>query len=386
MKRDSLILPSIGQASVAMLKTVTRSARRLTIRNVSRLNRELSRRLHVKQVDEFQDDGVRHLSRFFRTQIHSAALRLAELAGDDNDDESLSVADPEALARNIFTPSEWNKRLIDVTLPFIAQHMLRAAEVEHQRLQSELRALKDINDDEPLQTTASRWLEANGADGLEGITFSILSEAVQPSVVQLQVATQLPRNVIQQIQARLVESFSQPYWEKVNETTLRDVGEHIRRGLLEGKSIRQMAADMEGDLLETGDYARIRALRIARTESGNALNGARSSVMDTTIDDLSGQIPVRKTWLSVLGTTTRETHANLDGVPADKDGLWHLGGVRVRWPSDVNLPPGERIACQCTLTVDFGMTDADADELLADYELRRLAAEEADRETDAILP
>lgn len=54
---------------------------------------------------------------------------------------------------------------------------------------------------------------------------------------------------------------------------------------------------------------------------------------------------MKLTWLSVLGTTTRATHAMLDGVPADEDGLWELGGVRVPWPGHWSLEAGERCNC-----------------------------------------
>jgi hypothetical protein len=54
---------------------------------------------------------------------------------------------------------------------------------------------------------------------------------------------------------------------------------------------------------------------------------------------------MKRAWLSVLGNTTRDTHAALDGVPEDSEGLWNLGGVDIPWPSHVSLPPDERINC-----------------------------------------
>ena len=75
-------------------------------------------------------------------------------------------------------------------------------------------------------------------------------------------------------------------------------------------------------------------------------------------------------WLSVLGNTTRDTHAGLDGVPAGADNRWALGGVRVRWPADINLPVEERANCRCTVNSEFGMDDAIAWRLIEEYEGR----------------
>jgi len=96
-----------------------------------------------------------------------------------------------------------------------------------------------------------------------------------------------------------------------------------------------------------GKYAGLRARNIARTESGNALNGARKAGMDKMMAELGPQMQgvMRPTWLSVLGSTTRDTHANLDGVPADKDGMWTLAGYRIPWPAHVSLPASERCNC-----------------------------------------
>ena len=229
-------------------------------------------------------------------------------------------------------------------------------------------------------TTATEWLDGMGVELLD-------QEFNTPGgKVSIGVATEIPDTLAKSIQERLTETFKQPYWAKVNQTTHNDIEHYLRTGLANGQSIETMARNMAPDLLETGGYALRRAKLIARTESGNALNGARSAAIDDMIADMGLGSMVKKAWLSVLGDTTRDTHADLDGVPADANGKWLLGGVRCRWPGDVVLPVGERASCQCTLVTEFGMQDATAQQLIQDYEKReedrRLQDEQAETTTE----
>ena len=173
----------------------------------------------------------------------------------------------------------------------------------------------------------------------------------------------------QAISEFLAETFSQPYWDELNKTTLGDIETYLQEGIRDGWSIEKMANEMVPQLLETGRYAKIRGRNIARTEAGHALNGARSMGIDSVIEELQGTgLDIQKLWHSVLGTTTRDTHRAIHGVPADQDGMWTLAGVRCRWPGDVVLPASERCNCQCTIESAFGMSDSEARDLIQGYE------------------
>ena len=89
--------------------------------------------------------------------------------------------------------------------------------------------------------------------------------------------------------------------------------------------------------------------------------------MDQLAEELGPQVPIKATWLSVLADTTRDTHAMLDGVPADADGLWNLSGYMVPWPSHTSLPAGERINCMCTILEEFGLDDDQARQLIQEH-------------------
>jgi hypothetical protein len=134
---------------------------------------------------------------------------------------------------------------------------------------------------------------------------------------------------------------------------------------------------MWGDGLD--EYYHHRGENIARTEAGNALNGARSAAMDRFEDQVPGLV-MKKEWLSVLGETTRDSHARLDGVPEGPDGMWELAGIRIPWPAHFELPAGERCNCQCTLTWGWGLGDDEAEHLIEEYN-ERLAEEKAWRKS-----
>jgi len=211
-----------------------------------------------------------------------------------------------------------------------------------------------------MPSTATQWLTENPGD------LAALDELLQTAGVPIQLLMEYPQWMKEAIAEQLVDTFSQDYWYNISETTGGDAERILREGLEEGWSIRRMATELQQSL--GGDaYARTRARNIARTESGHALNGARRAGMDSLVDEIGQQVPMKPTWMSVLGTTTRDSHANLDGVPADSDGMWELAGVRVPWPGHMDLPPSERCNCQCSITMEFGMKENEAQSLIDEY-------------------
>jgi hypothetical protein len=295
--------------------------------------------------------------------------------GQPPDGEYVWGGEPGTLAKKVFDPSEWDEELIDRALPPLAKAM--AVEM--------LRALKELGVDprrrkprkDVKASTATEWMEDWNID-LEDVVFDTPSGGISMGFV-----TEYPTWMKTEIKNRLQETFEQDYWAKVNETTFGDIEGYLKKGLKDGWSIQKMADEIMPQLMNQGNYAEWRAKTIARTESGNALNGARVAAADKLIDEIP-ELPMKKVWLSVLGTTTRREHADLDGVPANKDGLWKLGGVWVRWPGDINLPVAQRANCQCTIVVSWGVTDESAEELIAEYGQR--LAEDAPDEEKAFCP
>lgn len=160
--------------------------------------------------------------------------------------------------------------------------------------------------------------------------------------VDLGFATEWPDWMKVEISKQMKECFEQSFWAGINDTTAKGIQSHVLKGIEEGWSIREIQDEMVGDGLD--EYYHNRGVNIARTESGNALNGARSAAMDRLGEEVPG-LRTQKTWMSVLGTTTRDSHASLDGVPADRDGMWYLDGYHIPWPAHHSLPPGSRCNC-----------------------------------------
>jgi len=217
-------------------------------------------------------------------------------------------------------------------------------------------------------STASEWLaESSGA-------LAEFEDMLVESGLPLGVLTEYPDWMKQTVADRLVESFEQPYWDDIAQSFSGDAERWLQAGLRDGLSIRQMAKRMSQEFSGGSyKYAVTRAMNIARTEAGHALNAARKDGMNRLMTDVQAQLDpemgdvMRPVWLSVLGNTTRDNHANLDGVPADKNGMWELAGYKIPWPGHISLPASERCNCQCTIGMDYGLQDDRAQQLIDDY-------------------
>jgi hypothetical protein len=182
------------------------------------------------------------------------------------------------------------------------------------------------------KSTASELLEELGLDlpgGADGLGFAL----------------DVPEWLIEKIGTELDETFAVDFWADVNATTRNAIKAVLDDGLSEGRSVRDMARAIR-DMGE--GYTRWRATAVARTEAGRALNAGHDMSIQGTADEIG--LAMGKTWLSVLGSTTRPSHAALDGVTVPTDGLFALGGVEVPYPGHRDLPAEESINCQCTLT------------------------------------
>lgn len=322
--------------------------------------------LHIKQFEETEENLTEGLTPFFDDQIQSSARKLESVGDPYPLEENQIERTADRITNQIFDPSDWDDKLIDITLPILAVDMAKTAvdfflsigvEVRRKRFTPSVKV-----------STATQWLAAHpeAAGNLEELFAG----------QDLGIVTELPEWMKEEIGGLLQETFEQPYWEDINAATGGNINVFLKDGLRRGVSIRDMANQMKMEFSGgTDQYNKMRATRIARTESGNALNGIRKASMDRLTEDLP-DLPIRPSWLSVLGTTTRASHANLDGVPADDDGLWILGGVRIPWPSHIALDVGDRANCQCTTVMEFGISQDTAQQLIQDH-VDRIADEEA---------
>jgi len=124
----------------------------------------------------------------------------------------------------------------------------------------------------------------------------------------------------------------------INKTTSELITKHVSEGLQEGYS----TAEIQQAILDSGTFSEARALRLARTITGNAANvGQLLGAQQTGAN--------KKTWITA-GFDVRDTHAALEGITIDINDTFNVGGFPGRYPLDNRLPPGERCNCRCSLS------------------------------------
>lgn len=114
----------------------------------------------------------------------------------------------------------------------------------------------------------------------------------------------------------------------------------VTSSILQGKSIKHMADDLQKRITT---MSRDSAIRTARTAVTGAQNAGR---MDSYAAAKKMGIKVKKEWLATLDSRTRHSHAMLDGEKVDQDKKFSNG---CRFPGDPQGPPWEIYNCRCTL-------------------------------------
>ena len=114
----------------------------------------------------------------------------------------------------------------------------------------------------------------------------------------------------------------------------------VTSSILQGKSIKHMADDLQKRITT---MSRDSAIRTARTAVTGAQNAGR---MDSYAVAEKMGIKVKKEWLATLDSRTRHSHAMLDGEQVAQDKKFSNG---CRFPGDPQGPPWEIYNCRCTL-------------------------------------
>lgn len=341
----------IATSMVNVARDLTRivESRRQSARNTARtiIRKEQTKQICIKRFEETERDLTQSLIPLFTKQIADARANLIEL------DEKTVSDQGSALANQVFDPREYDEELIDRALPSLARGMAEAVREVFTGLGINLgrrgeRALGALSDAPEPVSTASQWLAKVGAElppGMDGLSF----------------VTEFPPWLIQDLTDTIRETFEQDYWMAINDTTRNQIETYLSNGISEGQSIRTMAREIHSKFPR--EYSISRARNVARTESGNSLNAARKKSVDGLKQEIP-ELPMKQIWLSVLGFTTRDAHADLDGMPEDSEGMWNLNGVLIPWPSHFSLPAEDRCNCLCSIFTDLGMSDAEAQQML----------------------
>ena len=306
-----------------MFTTLLSEINKTLIQMQNTLRSKAIKAAHIRQANQFEKEVTEQLTSFFDLQISGAVEKV-----------TVVLDDSEEWAKQLLDVDEQTKELINIMVPLYAKWAGKAA--VSQLLAVGINVLRSGRD--PQKSTASEWLESMGTTLPPGIS------------------AEMPAWMVAAISVLLEETFTQPYWQKISETTRDDIQQILDTGLSEGWSAATIASEISRR--HPTQYSRKRGMLVARTESGHALNGAREislrKMREELPDDLANRIS--KSWISVLGNTTRDSHADLDGSFENKDGMFNLDGVLVPWPAHVALPPKNRCNCRCTIGIEMGVS------------------------------
>ena len=120
----------------------------------------------------------------------------------------------------------------------------------------------------------------------------------------------------------------------------KQITNSVTSSILQGKSIKRMADDLQKRITT---MSRDSAIRTARTAVTGAQNAGR---MDSYAAAEKMGIKLKKEWVATLDSRTRHSHAMLDGEQVAQDKKFSNG---CRFPGDPQGPPWEISHCRCTL-------------------------------------
>ena len=120
----------------------------------------------------------------------------------------------------------------------------------------------------------------------------------------------------------------------------RQISACVTSSILQGKSIKGMADDLQTRI---PTMSRDSAIRTARTAVTGAQNAGR---IDSYTAAQKMGIRLKKEWLATLDGRTRHSHAMLDGEQVDNEKKFSNGCM---FPGDPNGPAAEVYNCRCTL-------------------------------------
>ena len=319
---------------------------------------ETYKAIHVKQTEDLEASMEEELIPHFNRVLKDVAGKIPSVPTDITDeDKAAKIA--KRITDSIFTDTtldEYNKDLFKSSLPSLGEAFAKGATTQFESHKAlglldgtksgediDGSSSEDVSNDEGKTTPTEVKLTS-----AEILAQQLIEEGQEFQVIDLfnqNIDIGAPEWLVENARAELEETMSQDYWINIHgETTRNDITNLLERSLLEGVSTRNIAKSIEA---LGGDYSRNRAMRIARTEIPNVLNAGHNSGINQVAEETG--LDIGKEWVSVLGNTTRDSHADIDGDQVKADGLFTLGGVDVPWPAHVALPPEERINCFCSI-------------------------------------
>ena len=125
----------------------------------------------------------------------------------------------------------------------------------------------------------------------------------------------------------------------------------VTSSILQGKSIKGMADDLQKRITTMN---RDSAIRTARTAVTGAQNAGR---MDSYAAAEKMGIKLKKEWMATLDNRTRHSHAMLDGQKVDVEKPFKVDGYEIRYPGDASAPAYLVYNCRCTMVAALDGVD-----------------------------
>lgn len=123
----------------------------------------------------------------------------------------------------------------------------------------------------------------------------------------------------------------------------KQISASVTSSILQGKSIPNIAKDLQTRI---PDMNKTSAIRTARTAVTGAQNAGR---MDSYVAAEKMGIKLKKSWLATIDGRTRHEHALLDGQTVDTDKPFKVDRYELMFPGDPSGPAHLTYNCRCAL-------------------------------------
>lgn len=232
---------------------------------------------------------------YLRGQVKSAAITLRSM--------NETFTDGASLAAKLLPVLDWDAKLIETVKPLVSKQIKRGTALN--------------------LTSAER-------------------SATFQTKVLMELSPAMQQHIQQSIDASLVELVDNGHWKGVNDETRRQLSFILQEGMTEGDTLSQLADRIEREM--GPEWSGVRALKIARTESGAGLSAGNYLAQQQLENE---GIALGQEWLAIKDEDTRADHIEADGQQIGIGETFDIGGYPARYPGDPKLPAQERVNCRC---------------------------------------
>lgn len=237
----------------------------------------------------------------------------------------------DRIVNEIFDPRDWDEDLRSAIGPAIARTIVRGY-LSSRAVQAGRRRRFP-----PVWRKGAKDIETKRAPDRDWSNAPLTEDEIHEIV-----SFDLPPSVTRSVFAHTKTIMDKPYWKDVNDTEKQRMQWSLQEGIEEGKTLRQIASDIQEDI----GSDEVRAKRIAVTELTGSLNAGH--VVSTEEAEDSG-VQIAKTWVTIGDDKVRPDHEEADGqVVEGSDGLFDVGGEQAPYPGYADLSAGNRCNCRCT--------------------------------------